>query len=57
MDYETASAVMTVVMFVVFIAIVLWAYSRRQRSRFEEAAQLPLDDELAPARAKEEAAK
>ncbi|HEX2830540.1 MAG TPA: cbb3-type cytochrome c oxidase subunit 3 [Burkholderiales bacterium] len=46
MDYEIARSVSTVVMFVVFVGIALWAYSARQRTRFDEAAQLPLEDEL-----------
>lgn len=29
-----------------FIAIVVWAYSSKQKSRFEDAAQLPLADDL-----------
>jgi len=28
-----------------FIGVCLWAYSRRQRQRFDEAARLPLEDE------------
>lgn len=28
----------------VFIGIVVWAYARRNRSRFDEAAQLPFQD-------------
>ncbi len=40
----------TVLLLVVFIAIVVWAYSARRKRDFEEAARLPLDDEDAPAR-------
>ena len=30
-----------------FIAIVIWAYGNKQKTRFEDAAQLPLaDDDL-----------
>lgn len=28
-----------------FIGVCLWAYSRRQQRRFDEAARLPLEDE------------
>ena len=54
MDYEIARSVTTLVMFLVFIGIALWAYNDRQRARFDEAAQLPLEDELQLARAAEE---
>ena len=59
MDYETARSAMTVVMLLVFVGIAAWAYSGRQRARFDEAAQLPLEDELAllPARGARERAK
>jgi cbb3-type cytochrome oxidase subunit 3 len=30
---------------VIFIGIVIWAYSARQKDRFTEAARLPLDDD------------
>lgn len=35
----------TVLAFAAFIAICLWAYSPKQKKRFEEAALLPFDDE------------
>ena len=54
MDYEIARSVTTLVMFLVFIGIALWAYSGRQRARFDEAAQLALEDELKPTGAGEE---
>ena len=53
------SSAATVVSFVVFIGIVIWAYSRRRRPAFDEAANAPfaLPDEsiagaqIAPQRA------
>lgn len=39
------SGVVTLAAFVCFIGITLWACSRRNRRRFESAAQLPLLDE------------
>ena len=45
MDIEDLRAVMTVVSFTAFIAIVGWAYGRGRSGRFTEAAQLPFDDE------------
>jgi cytochrome c oxidase cbb3-type subunit 4 len=38
-------AVWTLVSFLVFLAIVGWAYSGARKRGFDEAAQLPLDDE------------
>jgi cytochrome c oxidase cbb3-type subunit 4 len=40
------SGIITLVAFISFLGIVAWASSRRNRSRFEEASRLPLDDEL-----------
>jgi cytochrome c oxidase cbb3-type subunit IV len=59
MDYDIARSVTTVVMFLVFVGIAAWAYSARQRTRFDEAAQLPLEDELEllPAQGAQEQAK
>ena len=38
----------TVISFIVFAGIVYWAYSGRQRKRFEEAANLPFADDDLP---------
>jgi cytochrome c oxidase cbb3-type subunit 4 len=45
MDAGDWRGVFTVVMFVMFIGIFLWAWSGRRKKDFEEAAQLPLDDD------------
>lgn len=45
MDINDARIVVTVLLFVAFIGIVAWAYSRRNRERFDEAAQLPFADD------------
>lgn len=45
MDSGTASGLMTGVLIVVFIGIIAWAYSSRRRKDFDEAAQLPLDED------------
>jgi cytochrome c oxidase cbb3-type subunit 4 len=47
-DIQTFRGVMTAILMVLFIALVFWAYSRRRRDDFEEAAQLPLDDDRFP---------
>lgn len=37
--------IVTAVLLVLFIGITVWAWSGRNRARFEAAAQLPLADE------------
>ncbi len=39
MDYITWRIVYTVLVFVLFIGIVVWAYGKGRKSRFDEAAQ------------------
>lgn len=55
MDLNDLRTLITTISFVVFAGIVYWAYSSRQRKRFDEAANLPfadaeLPDEIAAAR-------
>ena len=50
MDLDDVRIAWTVVSFLVFLAIVFWAYSRGARRGFDEAAQLPFQDELRPGR-------
>lgn len=39
----------TLLLIILFLGIVVWAYSSRRKSDFEEAAMLPLeDDQLNP---------
>jgi cytochrome c oxidase cbb3-type subunit 4 len=45
MDMNDLRAAWTLVSFLVFIAIVGWAYSAARKRGFDEAARLPLDDE------------
>jgi len=39
---------MTVVMVIVFVTIVAWAYSGKRRAQFDEAARVPFEDGDAP---------
>ena len=42
MDTSTLlHSIMTVIAFVTFIGIVVWAYSRKRKSAFDEAANAP----------------
>jgi cytochrome c oxidase cbb3-type subunit 4 len=47
MDVNLMRSVITAVLFVLFIGIVWWAWSKGRRADFEAAARLPLDDDLA----------
>jgi cytochrome c oxidase cbb3-type subunit 4 len=56
MDLNTLRSAATLMMFVLFLIIVAWAWSRRRRGEFEDAAQLPFIDDLpAPRRSGEQA--
>jgi len=45
MDTDVLQPIFTVMAFLTFGAIVLWAYSARARPGFEEAARLPFVEE------------
>lgn len=45
MDINIVREAVTVVSFVIFVGIVLWAWSGANRERFAEAAQLPFQDD------------
>ena len=45
MDINTVREIVTVVSFATFIGIVGWAWSRRNRSGFEEAARIPFEQD------------
>jgi cytochrome c oxidase cbb3-type subunit IV len=47
MAIDDLRALLTVLAFIAFIGIVVWAYSRKRKRDFEEAARLPFNgDEL-----------
>lgn len=45
MDLTTLRSLVTLISFLVFIGIVLWAWSGKNRARFQEAAMLPFADD------------
>ena len=47
-DIDLAREAVTVVSFLVFLAIVAFAVHPRNRARFDEAARLPLEDDPLP---------
>jgi cytochrome c oxidase cbb3-type subunit 4 len=40
------NSILTLVLFLVFLGIVIWAWSSKRKKQFDEAARLPLDDDL-----------
>jgi cytochrome c oxidase cbb3-type subunit 4 len=48
MDINDARSILTVLSFACFVGIALWAYSGRNKARFDEAANLPFDDDELP---------
>jgi cytochrome c oxidase cbb3-type subunit IV len=50
MDMDTFRGVLTAVLMTLFVALVIWAYSRRRNAEFSRAAALPLEDDTAPPR-------
>ena len=46
MDLSDLRVIVTAVSFIAFIGVVFWAYSNKQKKRFDDAANLPfLDDD------------
>jgi cytochrome c oxidase cbb3-type subunit IV len=45
MDINTLRSVATVASFIIFIGIMVWAYSRRRVVDFSEAANLPFEQD------------
>ena len=47
MNFTLIQSLWSIVILVTFIGIVLWAYSGKRKSEFDEAARLPFDDDEA----------
>jgi cytochrome c oxidase cbb3-type subunit 4 len=45
MDMVMLRSVLTLLVFLVFLGIIAWAWSSRRKADFDEAARLPFDDE------------
>ena len=45
LDINTLRSLATVASFITFIGIIVWAYSRRNVADFEEAANLPFEQD------------
>ena len=49
MDYSLIQSIWTVVVMVLFVGIVIWAWSGKRKQRFDEAANIPFsEDDLPP---------
>ncbi len=48
MDSVTLHSIWTVLMFITFIGIVAWAWSSKRKKSFDEAANIPFDEEDEP---------
>jgi cytochrome c oxidase cbb3-type subunit 4 len=44
-DIGLFHSIWTVLLIIIFVGIVLWAWSSRRKSSFDEAARLALDDD------------
>lgn len=54
MDINTFRGLITLLLMILFLALVVWTFSSRRRRDFEEAANLPLgDDDKPPVEKKE----
>ncbi|MFT6344285.1 MAG: cytochrome c oxidase cbb3-type subunit 4 [Paraglaciecola sp.] len=45
MDYALSGSIYTILVFVSFIGVVIWAYSKKSKNNFDEAQMLIFDDE------------
>jgi len=45
MDFALFDSIWTVVVLVVFVAIVIWAFSPKRKQELERAARIPLEDD------------
>lgn len=47
MEFSTLHSILTVILFVGFVGLVIWAYGKGRKKDFDEAANLVFDDEPA----------
>ena len=45
MDINDLRSAVTVISLLIFVGIVVWAWSKRNKASFDEAAQLPFKDD------------
>jgi len=54
MDINDLRGLSTAFLMVAFIALCCWAFSKKRKQAFDEAANLPFADETPPARTRQE---
>ena len=45
MDYSLIQSIWTIVVMVLFVGIVIWAWSSKRKQRFDEAANIPFKED------------
>ena len=45
MDYSLIQSIWTLVVLVLFVGIVIWAWSGKRKKRFDEAANIPFEED------------
>lgn len=45
MEFATLHSILTVILFVGFVGLIIWAYGKGRKKDFDEAANLVFDDE------------
>ena len=48
MDFPLMQSIWTVVVLVLFVGIVIWAWSGKRKQEFDEAANIPFDEDDKP---------
>lgn len=48
MDMGIVRGLITLILFLLFLGLFAWTWSRRRKKDFDEAARLPLDDDKKP---------
>ncbi|TEW53692.1 cbb3-type cytochrome c oxidase subunit 3 [Psychromonas sp. RZ22] len=46
MDFATFNGLYTLFLIIIFVALIFWAYSKKQKQSFEEMGNSILDDDL-----------
>tara|TARA_R110001583_G_scaffold19886_1_gene77178 strand:+ start:7205 stop:7396 length:192 start_codon:yes stop_codon:yes gene_type:complete len=46
MDFATFNGLYTLFLIIIFVALILWAYSKKQKQTFEDMGNSILDDDL-----------
>ncbi len=57
MNSSLTHSIWTVAAMSAFIGIIIWAWSSKQKARFDDAANLPLDEDVLVTKTEQEASK